>query len=612
VAANVLLRHGVAYSPQIKTVNSKAELGDVEGIKSIKIADASIDKSPHLIGHSIKGSLGRDLASDSRSGYRPLGSDGDVSLKEIWRAVGWVIKNLIWVARRADFVGEESIVAGVDIFWSSAPFAVRSDYNHRNSKRRGVSGIFDYWSNIPILNAVESNGRLLLQFADVDEGALSCLIRCQSIFECVVGFFEGRPLEVSNVNQPAGCQDKKSCAYAQNARPAGDENIAARSLGWILFVFGGAAAFGGIWILYFGLMGRDHWWGISIALFLICGGLWMSTAGMNRIIGVDFTTLSIVSPLTHSACLNRGAENVRIPPMVVAELKFRDVQRHIFGADLVERTHDTALENRPEAFNRIGVDRADDVALRGMHHGLPVVFGQIVVNLIFIGREKADIGGNHFANEMFGGIFGDAAQCAGDHVALAADSADDWRFTGTCAARFAVMLLVPMPVCVFAANPRFVNFDNAAQLHFRFNECGADFMAHGMCGPVRAEAHHALDLQGANPLLAGQHQMSDAEPLAERLVRVLKDGPGDVGEAVAFFGAGIALPLEGHRADRENFDVAATRAGNAVRPAPRDQIDAAGIFIGKGRFKLSDCHLMNWLRSAGHLASPISGNEYGI
>jgi hypothetical protein len=57
-----------------------------------------------------------------------------------------------------------------------------------------------------------------------------------------------------------------------------------------------------------------------------------------------------------SASLNRRAENVRIVPMVVAELKFCDVQRHVFGADLVERADDTALENRPEAFNRVGMD----------------------------------------------------------------------------------------------------------------------------------------------------------------------------------------------------------------------------------------------------------------
>src|SRR5947209_7838209 len=62
-----------------------------------------------------------------------------------------------------------------------------------------------------------------------------------------------------------------------------------------------------------------------------------------------------------SACCYRGSENVGVMPVVVAELKFRDVQRQIFFADFVERTDDPAFEDRPEAFNGLRVDRADNV-----------------------------------------------------------------------------------------------------------------------------------------------------------------------------------------------------------------------------------------------------------
>jgi hypothetical protein len=304
--------------------------------------------------------------------------------------------------------------------------------------------------------------------------------------------------------------------------------------------------------------------------------------------------------------LNRRAENVRIAPMIVAELKFRNVQRHIFGTDFVERADDTALEDRPEALNRVGVDRADNIAFRGMHHGLARVFVQPVINLVFIGREQRDFIGHYFANEMFGGIFGDAAQRAGDHVALARYSADHWRLAGTCTARFAVMLLVPMPVCVFAADPRFVNFDDAAQLHFRFNEGRADFVAHGMRGAVRAEAHHPLNLQRAHSLFAGQHQMSNAEPLAQWLFGVLEDGPGNVREAIGSHGSAlVALPRKS-AGQFGNLWIATARAANALGPAAGDQIDAASIFIGERRFELRDRHLMHWFRAfeGGHDVSP--------
>src|SRR4051794_14999626 len=67
-----------------------------------------------------------------------------------------------------------------------------------------------------------------------------------------------------------------------------------------------------------------------------------------------------------SADCYRLPEDIGVVPVVVAELKFRDVQRQILGADLVERADDPALNQRPEAFNRLGVDRAVNVFLGAM------------------------------------------------------------------------------------------------------------------------------------------------------------------------------------------------------------------------------------------------------
>jgi hypothetical protein len=67
------------------------------------------------------------------------------------------------------------------------------------------------------------------------------------------------------------------------------------------------------------------------------------------------------------ASRNCRPENINIEPIVVAGLKFRDIQRHIFGAHLVvERADYTAFEDRPKAFNRVGVNRADNVLLAVM------------------------------------------------------------------------------------------------------------------------------------------------------------------------------------------------------------------------------------------------------
>lgn len=66
---------------------------------------------------------------------------------------------------------------------------------------------------------------------------------------------------------------------------------------------------------------------------------------------------------------NCRSENVRVEAVIIAELKFSDIERHIFGADLVERADDPALEDAPKAFNRIRVNRANDVLLALVLYG---------------------------------------------------------------------------------------------------------------------------------------------------------------------------------------------------------------------------------------------------
>jgi hypothetical protein len=50
-----------------------------------------------------------------------------------------------------------------------------------------------------------------------------------------------------------------------------------------------------------------------------------------------------------SASADHCAKNIQVHSVLIPELKFRDVQWHVFGADFVERTDDPALEDRPEA-----------------------------------------------------------------------------------------------------------------------------------------------------------------------------------------------------------------------------------------------------------------------
>jgi hypothetical protein len=69
---------------------------------------------------------------------------------------------------------------------------------------------------------------------------------------------------------------------------------------------------------------------------------------------------TVTSDRASAACY-RGVEDFRIMPIVVAEFEFCDVQRHIFFADFMEGADHTALEDRPEAFNGLGVHGPNNI-----------------------------------------------------------------------------------------------------------------------------------------------------------------------------------------------------------------------------------------------------------
>jgi hypothetical protein len=73
-------------------------------------------------------------------------------------------------------------------------------------------------------------------------------------------------------------------------------------------------------------------------------------------------------PLCVSATRYSGTKDVSVLPIVVTELKFRNVQRHILLTDLVECADNAALDDRPEAFNRIGMNGTDDIFVGFMPH----------------------------------------------------------------------------------------------------------------------------------------------------------------------------------------------------------------------------------------------------
>jgi hypothetical protein len=289
----------------------------------------------------------------------------------------------------------------------------------------------------------------------------------------------------------------------------------------------------------------------------------------------------------------------------------------ILFADLVEGADATAFNQRPKAFDGLRMDRTNNILLFGMvNYGVRIFLSKVFVAYPLVGTEQADLVRNCFMHEGFESGSADIPDNASNNVPLALDGADDRRLArsdATCSMAAASLILVS--VFGEAADKRFVNLDNAAKLLDVLDQRSSDLVAHEPSGSVGAETEEPHDLKGANSLFAGQHQMRDAKPILEWLIRVLKDRSGKMGKTIArrsarrAFGA-LPVPLAG----REIVDsgIAAARASNTLRPAPRNEIRLAGFLIGKHDVELGGGKLVDGLGlfRAGHDGSSLSVGGY--
>jgi hypothetical protein len=203
--------------------------------------------------------------------------------------------------------------------------------------------------------------------------------------------------------------------------------------------------------------------------------------------------------------------------------------------------------------------------------------------------------GHRFVHELVQCFGLDVGDDASDHVALRLYGSYNDRLAGSASAPevsaspFALMFVLGL-----APDEGFIDFHDPAQLGcIARRQRHAKAMAHIPGRLVGAKAHVSANLQGADALLAGQHQVRNFEPILERLVRVLKDGARDVRKAIGRHGRTlVALPMprvasQGFRAIR-----ATPRTLHAFRPTLADQIRAARFLIRKRLFKLWDGELM--------------------
>src|ERR1700683_869343 len=309
-----------------------------------------------------------------------------------------------------------------------------------------------------------------------------------------------------------------------------------------------------------------------------------------------------------SAACYRLPEDVGVMPIVVAELELRDVERHIFLADLMECTDNAALNQRPKALDCLSVNCANNVFASSVVNRLVRVFlAQVLVADPLIGAEQADLVGYCLADEAFQGCGLDIFDDAGNNIAPALSGADHNSFAAASSSATAVTALVFVPIFREATDESFVNLDDADELlELLILQGCADTVAHVPSGFVRTEAHVAVDLAGTHFLFSGQHQVDDAEPLPQVNIRVLKNGASDVGKPIATRAAIGAFPFPFHGFERIDPRTAAARAIDAIGPAVGHKVGVARILSGEGRLPLGNGHLVDLagLLSSGHDGAP--------
>lgn len=262
----------------------------------------------------------------------------------------------------------------------------------------------------------------------------------------------------------------------------------------------------------------------------------------------------------------------------------------------MERTHDSTLEDRPKAFDGVGMHGTDHVlplCVVNDFMGIPGFQFRIAVPLI--GHEQTHAIRDGFVHELRQGLRFHISNHASHDISLALNgSSDDGlsrsaRSPEVATATFAFVFVLRLPTDI-----RFINLDNAAQFGgIPGGQRYTNTMAHIPRSFVRAKAHITADLQGTHALLARQHQVGDLKPIHQRFIRVLKDRARNMRKAIGRRRrAGIALPMPRIALQFGRIRRAATWTLHAIRPTLAHQVSTASIFIWEGGIELLNRQLM--------------------
>ncbi len=272
-------------------------------------------------------------------------------------------------------------------------------------------------------------------------------------------------------------------------------------------------------------------------------------------------------------------------------------------ANLVERADQGSLEQAPDVLDPVGVDVTADP--------LVVAVVDALVSRIVVGN--ADVGAEFIGVDSFGFVLdvfpNELVQRALLHIGNALEPdlpvalqcpGNPYTLFGPGPAVATALLPMPLP----SPNHRFVHFDDAEEGGLEI--VGAHRLADTVAEMPRGLVGHAegaLQLVGADPLLALAHEIDRGEPFPERQLGVVEDRSRRDGKAI------VAIQAMKLVTSRDFGDVAGAAASttHAVGPAemfkvvpadflgvePMNDVDQARGLGSIELFVLADVGLVN-------------------
>ena len=288
--------------------------------------------------------------------------------------------------------------------------------------------------------------------------------------------------------------------------------------------------------------------------------------------------------------------------------KFIGIAANMLGADVVEGSINSPLENGPNRFDAVSGSDSTRVLASGMIDGFMLEKQAVKIreHNAIIGielRPKFDVVVNLGCDGLHGAFIHRGKD--GATVTFAHSKHGGFADSTTASFQLFVLMLVPF----LAADETLVKFHDALQLCELWASASLTYpMENEPCALLR-DADLLRRLHRTDALTSSNEQVHGIEPLVQRDMGTLKDGSRSDGEINL---TGIAA-IEATLAGSHSLASLASWTDSTIGPKPRFQIDPCGLRIGKHLKQLerADCaftHALNVLDSL----TQVKGVKYII